>query len=196
MIAMLSGRCVSVTADSLILDVHGVGYLLRCTATVLRQFAADRQMTVFVHTSVREDAIQLFGFANAVEQTVFERLTALQGVGPKVAMAVLSTLAPTDIRRASDVGDVALLQAVPGVGPKVARRIVTELSGKLDDVAPDTQVTLSATVGDGDQSALYEARAALVELGMSLTEAEAALATTDADADAASRIRQALRGGA
>ena len=85
-----------------------------------------------------------------MEQTLFERLTQLQGVGPKVAIGVLSSLAPHDVRRATDHDDVALLQSVPGVGPKVARRIVTELKGKLDDIVP-AGVTLSASVSEVDR---------------------------------------------
>lgn len=184
-------------ADSLILDVNGVGYLVRATNAVLD--AARRkpdEVCVHVHTSVREDAIQLFGFASLTEQHVFERLTTLQGVGPKVAIAVLSVLSAQDIRRATDREDVALLQSVPGVGPKVARRIVTELVGKLDDIVPHGVTTLRASVEDGDldsTATFYEAREALVGLGMSIPEAEAALATTDEDATPSERVKQALK---
>lgn len=184
-------------ADSLILDVNGVGYLVRATNAVLDAARrAPENVCVHVHTSVREDAIQLYGFASLTEQHVFERLTSLQGVGPKVAIAVLSVLSAQDIRRATDMEDVALLQSVPGVGPKVARRIVTELKDKLDDIVPHGVTTLRASVEDGqmDSSAtFYEAREALVGLGMSIPEAEAALATTDDDATSSQRVKQALK---
>lgn len=196
MIARLTGRCVHADPESIVVDVGGVGYLVRATTGVIQ--AAQRtpdDVTVFIHTNVREDAIQLFGFATQAEQQVFERLTTLQGVGPKVAIAVLSALAPQDIQRATITEDVALLQSVPGVGPKVARRIVTELKDKLEDVMPAGVTTFSATVQDGapdSMATFYEAREALVGLGMGIPEAEAALASTDEAADAGERVRQAL----
>ncbi|MCW2955950.1 MAG: ATP-dependent helicase RuvA [Thermoleophilia bacterium] len=197
MIARLTGRCVHADAESLIVDVGGVGYLVRATSSVLDAARrAPDEVVVHVHTSVREDAIQLFGFANAVEQEVFEKLTGLQGVGPKVAIGVLSALSPQDVRRATDVEDVALLQSVPGVGPKVARRIVTELKGKLDGVVPAV-TTFAAQVEDGEamvdhRATFYEAREALQGLGMSIPEAELALAASDDGASAAERVKQAL----
>lgn len=200
MIARLTGRCIHADSESIVVDVGGVGYLVRATTGVVH--AARRspeEVTVHVHTSVREDAIQLFGFADQAEQQVFERLTALQGVGPKVAIAVLSSLAPREIHRATLADDVALLQSVPGVGPKVARRIVTELKDKLDDVVVGGVTTFAAQVaedgGAGSMSSFYEAREALVGLGMGIAEAEAALAATDGEADAAERVRQALAAG-
>lgn len=196
MIARLTGRCVHADSESLIVDVGGVGYLVRATAGVIQAAQRDpEQVTVHVHTNVREDSIQLFGFATYAEQQVFERLTTLQGVGPKVAIAVLSTISPQDIQRATVTEDVALLQSVPGVGPKVARRIVTELKDKLDDVVPAGMVTFAARVEDGAPDSLatfYEAREALVGLGMSVAEAEAALAGTDEAASAGDRVKQAL----
>jgi len=197
MIARLTGRCVHADSESLIVDVGGVGYLVRATTAVLQAAQrAPEQVTVHVHTNVREDAIQLYGFATHTEQQVFERLTSLQGVGPKVAIAVLSSISPQDIQRATITEDVALLQSVPGVGPKVARRIVVELKDKLDDVVVAGVTTFAATVTDGApdaMSTLYEAREALVGLGMSIPQAEAALAGTDDEASAEVRVRQALK---
>ncbi|MCW2924894.1 MAG: Holliday junction ATP-dependent helicase RuvA [Thermoleophilia bacterium] len=198
MIARLTGRCVHSDSESIVVDVGGVGYLVRATTGVVQ--AAQRSpesVTVHVHTSVREDAIQLFGFASHVEQLVFERLVQLQGVGPKVAIGVLSSITPQDLQRATLQEDVALLQSVPGVGPKVARRIVTELRDKLEDIVPSGVTTFSAQVADGSAPAdsvatFYEAREALVGLGMAIPEAEAALAETDEGADAGERVRQAL----
>ncbi len=196
MIARLTGRCVHADAESLIVDVGGVGYLVRATTGVIQAAQrAPEQVTIHVHTNVREDAIQLYGFASHAEQQVFERLTSLQGVGPKVAIGVLSAISPQDIQRATITEDVALLQSVPGVGPKVARRIVTELKDKLDDIVPAGVTTFSARVDDGapdSMATFYEAREALVGLGMSIPEAEAALASTDDAAGASDRVKQAL----
>lgn len=196
MIARLTGRCVHADAEFIVVDVGGVGYLVRATAAVIQAARrAPEEVAVHVHTSVREDAIQLYGFASQLEQSVFERLVQLQGVGPKVAIAVLSSISPADIRRATDVDDVALLQSVPGVGPKVARRIVTELKDKLDDVLPAGVTTFSASIegASGSTATFYEAREALVGLGMGIAEAEAALTASDEDAPAGERVRQALK---
>ncbi|MCB0879498.1 MAG: Holliday junction branch migration protein RuvA [Thermoleophilia bacterium] len=197
MIARLVGRCVHADSESLVVDVGGVGYLVRATTGVLQAAQRDpEQVTVHVHTNVREDAIQLFGFESRSEQQVFERLTSLQGVGPKVAIAVLSSISPQDLQRATLTEDVALLQSVPGVGPKVARRIVTELKDKLDDIVVAGVTTFAAQVSDGTPDAMttfYEAREALVGLGMSIPEAEAALAGTDESAGASDRVKQALK---
>ena len=187
-------------SESIVVDVGGVGYLVRATTGVIQAAQRDPEaVTVFVHTNVREDAIQLFGFATHAEQQVFERLTSLQGVGPKVAIGVLSAISPQDLQRATLTEDVALLQSVPGVGPKVARRIVTELKDKLDDIVVGGVTTLTAQVRDGGAGAsdsmatFYEAREALVGLGMSIPEAEAALADTDEAAPAGDRVKQALK---
>lgn len=196
MIARLTGRCVHADSESIVVDVGGVGYLVRATTGVIHAAQrAPEQVAIFVHTNVREDAIQLFGFQSHTEQQVFERLTQLQGVGPKVAIAVLSSISPQDLQRATLVEDVALLQSVPGVGPKVARRIVTELKDKLADIVPAGVTTFAAKVQDGAPDAMttfYEAREALVGLGMAVPEAEAALAATDEDGSAGDRVKQAL----
>lgn len=197
MIAVLRGHCIWADDESIVLDVNGVGYLVRATTGVIAAAsqAGDAELTVFIHTNVREDAIQLFGFASRMEQLVFERLTTLQGVGPKVALAVVSAFDPPTIRRAADTEDVALLQSVPGVGPKVARRIATELKDKLvglDGMTLAARVTDGGSVEDADRS-FYDARAALVELGLSVQVAESALLNTDPASTVDDRIRQALK---
>ncbi len=197
MIAVLRGHCIWADDESIVLDVNGVGYLVRATTGVIAAAsqAGDSEQTVFIHTNVREDAIQLFGFASRMEQLVFERLTTLQGVGPKVALAVVSAFDPPTIRRAADTEDVALLQSVPGVGPKVARRIATELKDKLvglDGITLAARVTDAGSVEDSDRS-FYDARAALVELGLSVQVAESALLNTDPASSVDDRIRQALK---
>lgn len=196
MIASLRGRCVEVQAQSLIVDVNGVGYLVRATQRVIDTARAHPdEITVRVQTQVRDDSIVLYGFASEVELGTFEHLTALQGVGPKVAMAILGTISPSELRIAADRDDVALLQSVPGVGPKVARRIVTELKDKLGDLIPAT-ITLGATVTDAEvaHSDHLAARDALMALGMGLTDAEQALALTDETLPVAARVKAALRG--
>lgn len=195
MIAHLTGRSLHAQPDSLVLDVGGVGYLVRATTSVIAaaSTAGDAPISVFVHTSVREDAIQLYGFQTRSEQLLFERLLTLQGVGPKVALAIVSAHDPADIRMAAQREDVALLQRVPGVGPKVAKRIVTELNGKLDDIVGSSTTLRADTSQAAEDISYIDARDALIELGLAPATAEAALRETDENAPAGERIRQALQ---
>jgi Holliday junction DNA helicase RuvA len=137
MIARLSGTVLEKHAMRVVVDVSGVGYDVHVP---LSSFAAigepGTRLTLHVHTHVREDALQLFGFASALEQLVFERLIAVSGIGPKLALAVLSGLAPGDLVQAIAGGDIARLTSIPGIGRKTAERIVLELKDKLGAVTP------------------------------------------------------------
>jgi Holliday junction DNA helicase RuvA len=137
MIARLSGTVLEKHAMRVVVDVSGVGYDVHVP---LSSFAAigepGTRLTLHVHTHVREDALQLFGFASALEQLVFERLIAVSGIGPKLALAVLSGLAPGDLVQAIAGGDIARLTSIPGIGRKTAERIVLELRDKLGAVTP------------------------------------------------------------
>lgn len=196
MIASLCGRLLHADSESVIVDVGGVGYLVRAVSSVISSAQKDpANVSIFVHTNVREDAIQLFGFSTLTEKVLFEKLTTLQGVGPKVAMSILSTISARDLHRATLMEDVALLQSVPGIGPKVARRIVTELKDKLEFVLAQPMGGLRAQVSDVTNPQLatfYEAREALVGLGLSIQEADHALANTDEKAPTDVRVKQAL----
>lgn len=194
MIALLRGVPIRATGEDLILDVHGVGYLVRATTDVLREAASagDAEITIHIHTVVREDAIQLFGCSSITQLAIFERLLGLQGVGPKLALVILSSLSVEQLVRAAQTEDVALLQSVPGVGPKVARRLATELKDRLKDlVIPSSTTSLTAHVTDANTTFL-DAREALVGLGLSVPTAELALSETDPQATADERVRQAL----
>ncbi len=201
-IARLTGHAARISDDALVVDVNGVGYLVHATTGVheVASRAGGEPITVHVHTIVRDDAILLYGFVSELEQAVFERLLDLQGVGPKVARAVVSTFDPRDIIRAARTGDAKLMQSVPGIGPKVARRIVTELQDRLDDIADlviadaaqSGTTTLAAQVSDAD-AAFMDARDALVALGLSIVEAEAALRDLPDELGADERVRRALK---
>ena len=132
MIAHLSGTVLEKQVQRLILDVNGVGYDV---AVPLSTFYAvgdpGSRVTLRVHTHVREDAIQLFGFSTALEQTLFERLIGVSGIGPKVALSVLSGIEPPELVRAIRSSDVARLTRIPGVGKKTAERLVVELRDRL-----------------------------------------------------------------
>ena len=190
MIARLRGRPVGRTPDGLVLDVNGVGYLVAATPTVLRRAGAGSDVTVETYLHVREDALQLYGFGDAEERELFVHLLTVSGVGPKVALAVVSGSPAAELRKAIALGDHARFQAIPGIGKKTAERIVLELKEKLGSVA---EPGLSAV---GDAPGHIVARDALVELGYSVLDAERALAEVDPELPAEERVRLALRGAA
>jgi Holliday junction DNA helicase RuvA len=179
MIARLRGRPAGRAGAGLILDVNGVGYLVHASPSVTR--LGDGEITVEVHTVVREDALQLFGFATAEERELFELLLGVNGVGPKVALAIVSGSTPAELRKAIARDDVKRFQAIPGIGLKTAQRVVLELKAKL----PQVEVGSS----DGELTA----RDALVELGWSLVDAERALADVDGTLSVEEQVRAALR---
>jgi Holliday junction DNA helicase RuvA len=179
-IARLRGRIAGRASGGVILDVNGVGYLIHAAPSVAR--LGDGEITVEIHTVVREDALQLYGFGNGEEREVFELLLGVSGVGPKVALAIISGSTPAELRRAIALDDVKRFQAIPGVGLKTAQRVVLELKEKLTvlDVAP---------LRGGDLTA----RDALVELGWSLLDAERVLAEIDPELPVEEQVRHALR---
>jgi Holliday junction DNA helicase RuvA len=186
MIASLRGKPAARTPEGLVLDVGGVGYLVHATPRALARAGDDAEVTLPTYLAVREDALQLYGFADASERELFVHLLAVNGVGPKVALAVVSGSPAAELRRAIALGDAARFQAIPGIGKKTAERIVLELKERLaDEVVP-----ISAAAGTRPH---LVARDALVELGYSVSEAEQALATTDPDLPPEERVRQALR---
>jgi Holliday junction DNA helicase RuvA len=198
MISRLRGTPVGRTPDGLVLDVGGVGYALAATPSALRkaqmsgQLAAGQlaggEVVVETYLHVREDALQLYGFGEAAERELFVHLLGVGGIGPKVALAVVSSGSAEDLRKAIVVGDAARFQAIPGIGKKTAERIVLELQEKLGN--EDVLVhPASAPASSGH----ITARDALVELGFTLIEAEQALAQIDAELPAEERVRLALR---
>jgi Holliday junction DNA helicase RuvA len=181
MIARLTGTPVARTLDGLVLDVHGVGYLLRLTARALRKAEPEREVTLDTYLHVREDALQLYGFAEPAERELFEQLLSVSGVGPKVALAIVSGSTPVDLRRAIALEDTSRFMAIPGIGKKTAQRVVLELKEKLGLEAVEA--------GAPD----LVARDALVELGYTVPEAERALAVTDPELPPEERVREALK---
>ena len=184
MIARLRGRIAGRAGTGLIVDVNGVGYLVSAAPSVQR--LGDGEITIEIHTVVREDALQLYGFATAEEREVFELLLGVSGVGPKVALAIVSGSTPAELGRAIARDDVKRFQAIPGVGLKTAQRVVLELKEKMT-FADDTPAGRSGEL---------TARDALVELGWSLLDAERALAGVDQELPIEEQVRQALRAAA
>ena len=182
MIARLRGHVSGRVGSGLIVDVNGVGYLVHATPSVLR--LGDGEVTVETYTVVREDALQLYGFATADERELFELLLGVNGVGPKVALAIVSGSSPAELRRAIAREDVKRFQAIPGIGLKTAQRVVLELKEKLS----------LADAGDGEPAvADLTARDALVELGWTLVDAERALAGFDPGLPVEEQVRHALK---
>ena len=183
MIARLRGKPAGSTPEGLILDVNGVGYLVAATPTAIRKSSGTGEITVETYLHVREDAMQLYGFADRDERELFTLLLSVNGIGPKVALAIVSGSPPAELRRAIAREDTARFQAIPGIGKKTAERIVLELREKIG---------LDAAAGP-DVAAELTARDALVELGYTLVDAEAALAQVDRDLPVEEQVRLALR---
>jgi holliday junction DNA helicase RuvA len=183
MISRLRGQPVARVPEGLVLDVNGVGYLVAASAAALRKAEGAGEVVVETYLHVREDALQLYGFVDAAERELFTQLLTVNGVGPKVALAIVSGSPAADLRRAIALEDVARFQAIPGIGKKTAERIVLELKGKA--------TAAEAAVVSAELS-LVE-REALIELGYTLLEAEQALATIDPDLPPEERVRAALR---
>lgn len=181
MIASLSGTISARDERSLTLDVHGVGFRLFVSPKTIEQFPVGRTATLNAHLHVREDALELYGFATAQEQRLFEKLLTVSGVGPKVAMAVLAAAGVDDLEAAIERGQASALTKVSGVGTKTAERIIVDLKGKL---ARDEMV------GDSAMGTVIDA---LINLGYTGKEAREAAAGTAAAASVEERIRQALQ---
>jgi Holliday junction DNA helicase RuvA len=190
MISRLRGTPAGRSPDGLVLDVGGVGYLVAATPSALRRAEGEREVTLETYLHVREDALQLYGFADAAERELFVSLIGVSGIGPKVALAVVSSAPPGDLRRAIALRDAARFQAIPGIGKKTAERIVLELEEKLGS---EDVVVLPAA---GASSPHVVARDALVGLGFTVAEAEQALAAVDPELPAEERVREALRSAA
>jgi holliday junction DNA helicase RuvA len=182
MIARLTGKLAARRTDGAVIDVGGVGYLVAATPRALSR-ASGGELTVETYMHVREDALQLYGFADADERELFEHLLSVSGVGPKVALAIVSGSTPDELRRAIVREDTARFQAIPGIGKKTAERVVLELKEKVGAGSR----TIAA------ESADLTARDALVELGYSLLDAEAALAGVDPGLVVEEQVRLALR---
>ena len=186
MIAQLRGRPVARRADGLVVDVGGVGYSVQATPAVLRLAEGVEEVIVQTYLHVREDVLQLYGFADAEERELFEHLLSVSGVGPKVALAIVSGSSPRELRRAIALEDTARFEAIPGIGRKTAQRVVLELKEKLGAVE-------SVGPSRGEPERHLVARDALVELGYSLSDAERALAEVDPELSPEERVRLVLR---
>src|SRR5215475_13418095 len=176
MIAHLRGRILSKTPNQAIIDCSGVGYDVTISVATFSELPAENvEAALFIHTHVREDQIALFGFASTQEKRIFERLLTISGIGPKLAITVLSGISSDRLVAAIRGGDHATLTKIPGIGKKTAERVVLELKDKLDDLATPEMTT--ATDGVHHGPAADDALSALVNLGYPRPVAQKAVET-------------------
>ena len=201
MIAKLSGRLDSTGLDHAVIDVGGVGYLVFCSSRTLSRLGlVGGAVSVLVDTHVREDAITLYGFAESGERDWFRLLITVQGVGARVANALLSVLAPEDLTRAIAAQDKTALTRADGVGPKLATRIVSELKDKVGGIPLGPAAVAGSATPAGasvpESGALGDAVSALINLGYGRSEAFGAVMAAGKElgpaAGASALIRQAL----
>lgn len=186
MISRLRGRSVGLTDDGLVLEVGGVGLRLHATPSAVRKAADADEAVLETHLHVRDDALQLFGFATTGERELFEQLLSVSGVGPRVALAIVSAYSPVELTSAISREDAALLVSIPGIGKKLAQRVVLELKERIG--AADLAPAAGAVRGEH-----VIARDALVGLGFTVAEAEQRLKSVDDGLSVEDRVKEALQ---
>ncbi|MEE4349576.1 MAG: Holliday junction branch migration protein RuvA [Pacificimonas sp.] len=195
MIARLTGLVASLTAESAIIDVNGVGYLVAASTRTLSQLSEGTEVRLHIETVIREDAFLLYGFATEEEQGWFRLLGSVQGVGAKVALAILSTLSGGELQSSIASGDKAMVARTPGVGPKLAQRICTELADKAGPALGP--VTVGGTPAPVAGTTAADAASALTNLGFKPAPAakviQSALDDLGPDASVEDIVRIALK---
>ena len=192
----LNGIVAEIEANLAVIDCGGVGYACATTNYTLSQLKKGEKAKLYTYMNVREDAVELYGFASQNELHSFKLLLSVSGIGPKAALAILSSITPADMAMAVVMGDEKALTAVPGIGKKIAQRIILELKDKLakeqSSFTADSRGGVPSIAVPGDKS--REAAAALAVLGYSSTEVAAALKGIDVNALPLEEIiRQALK---
>ncbi len=182
MISFLRGHVIEIGDESATLDVHGVGYHVHCTSPTLETLTLNKEKAFFIHTSVKEDSISLFGFLNQKEKQLFLSLLKVDRVGPKMAMKVMSGGKPDLIFEAIESGDVKVLSGLPRVGKKLAEQIIFKLKGKVD-------FEFAGTPLDADKEKI---QSALINLGFKSTEVEKIVGDLPANVSIEEGVRQGL----
>lgn len=192
MIATLSGVVSEKLDDVVVLDVQGIGYGLNVTAEDFANMVNGEQAKVYVYEHIREQSYELFGFVGKDTKALFEQLLSVNGVGPKMALNMLSVGSSAGVKQAIASGDVAYIQQANGVGKRLAERVVVDLKDKVGLVGVDLEATgLLQSEGVLSQD---EAAAALIALGYSANDAALALNKIDPNLSTEDRIKQALKG--
>lgn len=199
MIAHLSGRVFEIGDDSVIIDVGGVGYILFCSARTLANLpAVGEAVSVHVETQFKAESLTLYGFEASAERSWFRLLQTVQGVGARVALALLSALTPDQLAQAITAKDKAAFTQASGVGPRLAQRLISELQGKVGEMPATSVVTLpghagaASTAGTGP---LEDAASALVNLGYGRSEAHGAVAKAIASLGEGTDVETLIRAG-
>ena len=168
MIGFLNGSIISIKPTKLLLDVNGVGYLVNISINTFENISDKKEISLHIYTSVKEDSITLFGFYSETEKEMFELLISVSGIGPKLALSVLSGIQVDDLKTAIEAGNISRIVAIPGVGRKTAERVVLELRSKVDKIIE------MESRGDS-YSIKSEAVSALTTLGYNYKTAESAV---------------------
>lgn len=195
MIASVTGRVGHAWLDRLVVEVGGVGLLVHTTPAVAAALRVGERADLATTLVVREDSLTLFGFTEVGERDMFETLQTVSGVGPRIAMAMMSVLSPDEVRVAIGTEDLKTLQKVPGIGRKSAERLVLELRDKVGAVTGAESAGGAAMAPPGARGARDEVAEALVGLGYSARQADDAVtrASVDGDLDVSTLLRAALR---
>jgi holliday junction DNA helicase RuvA len=165
MIGYLSGKIISLKPTRITLDVSGVGYVVNISINTFEKISDKDSANLFIHTNVREDSISLFGFYAESEKEMFELLISVNGIGPKLAISILSGILVDELRHAIMAGDISRIVSIPGIGRKTAERLVLELKSRISSVSSEEEAKIPFSIKN-------EAIAALTTLGYNLKQAE------------------------
>ena len=193
MLYYVSGTVAVLEPGLAVIDCGGVGYGCRVTAYTAGQLKLNQKAKLFITESIREDAYDIYGFISREEQRCYELLTSVNGVGPKAAMAILSSGGPQNFTLAVMTGDEKMLTAAQGIGKKIAQRIILELKDKLGGASMELDFSTGPAAAPVSQGNAALAHAALQELGYSAAEINAALKGADPNASTEDMVRHALR---
>lgn len=194
MIYCVTGTLIEKSLESVVIDVNGIGFYIAVPSSVQGYLPNEgEKCTLYTYMSVKEDAIDLYGFVDRSQQKAFKTLISVSGVGPKAGLSILSVLNAQQIALAVTTGDYKAFTAANGVGPKVAQRIVLELKGKFtnDDVAGVTMTDVAKTASS--MGNVSQAISALVALGYNQSQSTLAVSKLDSNADVQTLIKQALK---
>lgn len=165
MIGYLTGKIISLKPTKILIDVNGVGYIVNISINTFEKISEKETASLHIYTSVKEDSITLFGFFSEAEKEMFELLISVNGIGPKLALSILSGIRNDDLKNAIQNSDISRIVAVPGVGKKTAERLVLELGNKVDKISEEEGTDIPFNVKN-------EAVAALTTLGYNIKVAE------------------------
>ena len=168
MIGYLKGKIITSKPTQLLLDVNGVGYSVNISFNTFEKVSQKKEVNLFIYTSVKEDSITLYGFYKEYEKEMFELLVSISGIGPKLALSLLSGIEAGELKEAIGIGDITRIVAIPGIGRKTAERLILELKGKVGAISDSTDAST-------DQGIKKEAVSALTTLGYNFATAEKAV---------------------